>query len=237
NIIARKKLPIVVGGTGMYLDSIIRNYNMIEVPENKERHEELEKKSLEELNELLLKLRPNLHTLEDLRNKDRCIKAIQIAECMKNFNSKKQNGEFFFVSKNARPDIRPLVIGTTLERQELRERISKRLKERLDSGMIEEVSRLHEEGASWNRLEVLGLEYKFVAEFLQGKIASKDELFEKLNIAIRQFAKRQETWFRGMERKMQKIGMQIFWLSKVEDVNVRFKEAKELIEKHCSGHF
>ena len=72
---------------------------------------------------------------------------------------------------------------------------------------------------------------------MQGKIASKDELFEKLNIAIRQFAKRQETWFRGMERKMQKIGMQIFWLSKVEDVNVRFKEAKELIEKHCSGHF
>ncbi|MBR7064673.1 MAG: tRNA (adenosine(37)-N6)-dimethylallyltransferase MiaA [Treponema sp.] len=225
-VIARKKLPIVVGGTGMYLDSIIRNYNMIEVSDNEDRRSQLEKMSLDKLNEILLTLRPNLHTMEDLRHKERCIKAIEIAECMKEKDAK---GIPSTVS--LRPDIRPLVIGVTYPREEIRKRIEARLKERLDNGMIEEVETLHENGTSWHRLEVLGLEYKFVAFFLQGKIKTKDELYEKLNIAIRQFAKRQETWFRGMEKKMQQISLGIHWLSSSADSEKKLEEASTLLEK------
>ena len=127
-----------------------------------------------------------------------------------------------------RPEIRPLIIGTTLERPVLRENISNRLKQRLDEGMIEEVISLHEKGASWERLETLGLEYKFVAEFLEGKIKTKDELYEKLTIAIRQFAKRQETWFRGMEKK----GVIIHWLPSVQNKVVRVSAALELVDKY-----
>ncbi|MBQ9494519.1 MAG: tRNA (adenosine(37)-N6)-dimethylallyltransferase MiaA [Treponema sp.] len=235
-IVARRKLPVVVGGTGMYLDAIIRKYDLLTVPRNEALRAELEKKSLKELNALLLSLRPDLHTREDLRHKERCIKAIEIAECMRS-----PQADEIRSNMAPCPDIRPLVIGTTLEREELRERISKRLSERLDCGMIDEVACLHEEGASWQRLETLGLEYKFVAEYLQGKIATKTELYEKLNVAIRQFAKRQETWFRGMERKMEKLDIPIHWLPRIVDKEARVRAAAELIAEHVAhgriGHF
>ena len=229
DIAGRKKLPVVVGGTGMYLDSIIRKYDLLEVPENEKRRAELEAMPIEELSRLLLSLKPDLHTREDLRDKARCIRAIEIAEYMKSPEAARMRK-----TMTDRPDIRPLVIGTTLLREELRERIARRLKERIDSGMIEEVENLHQNGASWELLETLGLEYGFVAEYLQGKIASRDELYEKLFIAIRRFAKRQETWFRGMERKMKTQGISIYWLPCVSDIDVRVHAALSLVDAYVA---
>lgn len=162
-----------------------------------------------------MKLQPDLHTKGDLLEKDRVIKALEIIE------AKKQGVDSTSVQ---RPEIKPFIIGTTLPRPQLWENISIRLKERLDDGMIEEVQSIHDSGISWERLEKLGLEYRFCSEFLQGKISSKEELYEGLFIAIRQFAKRQETWFRMMEKK----GVEIHWLNagfKTE----RIEQAKELI--------
>lgn len=214
DITERGKLPVVVGGTGMYIDAIVRDYQLVILPENKKLHEELEATPLEVLAERLIKLQPDLHTKCDLLEKDRVIKALEIIE------AKKQGVDSTSVQ---RPDIRPLIIGTTLPRPQLWENISIRLRERLDGGMLEEVQSIHDSGISWERLEKLGLEYRFCSEFLQGKIASKEELFEDLFIAIRQFAKRQETWFRMMEKK----GVEIHWLdagSKAE----RIEHAKKI---------
>ena len=215
DITERGRLPVVVGGTGMYIDAIVRDYQLVILPENKKLHEELEATPLEVLAERLLKLQPDLHTKCDLLEKDRVIKALEIIE------AKKQGVDSTSIQ---RPDIRPLIIGTTLPRPQLWENISTRLRERLDGGMIEEVQSIHDSGISWERLEKLGLEYRFCSQFLQGKIASKADLYEGLFVAIRQFAKRQETWFRMMEKK----GVEIHWLdagSKEE----RIKQAKDVI--------
>ena len=199
DITSRGKLPVVVGGTGMYIDAIVRDYQLVILPENKKLHEELEATPLEVLAERLMKLQPELHTKNDLLEKDRVIKALEIIE------AKKQGVDSTSVQ---RPEINPLIIGTTLPRPQLWENISIRLRERLDEGMIDEVQSIHESGITWERLEKLGLEYRFCSEYLQGKISTKEELFEGLFIAIRQFAKRQETWFRMMEKK----GVEIKWL-------------------------
>ena len=199
DITERGKLPVIVGGTGMYIDAIVRDYQLVILPENKKLHEELEATPLEVLAERLIKLQPDLHTKGDLLEKDRVIKALEIIE------AKKQGLDSTSIQ---RPEIKPLIIGTTLPRPQLWENISIRLRERLDGGMLEEVQNIHDSGISWERLEKLGLEYRFCSEYLQGKIASKEELFEGLFIAIRQFAKRQETWFRMMEKK----GVEIHWL-------------------------
>lgn len=215
DIIARGKLPVVVGGTGMYIDAIVRDYQLVILPENKKLHEELEATPLEVLAERLMKLQPDLHTKGDLLEKDRVIKALEIIE------AKKQGVDSTSVQ---RPEINPFIIGTTLPRPQLWENISIRLKERLDEGMIEEVQSIHDSGISWERLEKLGLEYRFCSEFLQGKISSKEELYEGLFIAIRQFAKRQETWFRMMEKK----GVEIHWLNAGSKQD-RIAAARELI--------
>ncbi len=215
DITGRGKLPVIVGGTGMYIDAIVRDYQLVILPENKKLHEELEATPLEVLAARLMELQPDLHTKNDLLEKDRVIKALEIIE------AKKQGLDSTSVQ---RPEIKPFIIGTSLPRPELWENISKRLRERLDGGMLEEVQSIHDSGISWERLEKLGLEYRFCSQFLQGKISSKEELFEGLFIAIRQFAKRQETWFRMMEKK----GVEIHWLqpgSKEE----RVEEAKSVI--------
>ncbi len=199
DITARGKLPVIVGGTGMYIDAIVRDYQLVILPENKKLHEELEATPLEVLAERLMKLQPDLHTKNDLLEKDRVIKALEIIE------AKKNGVESTSVQ---RPEIKPFIIGTTLPRPQLWENISIRLRERLDGGMLDEVQSIHDSGISWERLEKLGLEYRFCSLFLQGKIASKEELFDGLFIAIRQFAKRQETWFRMMEKKE----VEIHWL-------------------------
>lgn len=220
NIQSRGIIPFTVGGTGMYLDSFIRNYELVEVPENPELRAQMKDKTLEELDEILLKLKPDLHNRTDLNLRDRVEKAIEIATFMQSPEYEKNKEELL-----RRPKVKPLVLGTTIDRQILRENIKRRLIERLDQGMIEEVQGLHDAGFSYERMERLGLEYRFVSEYLEGKIKTKEELFDGLYTAICQFAKRQETWFRGMERK----GVEIKWLTKEADQNTKFEEAFKII--------
>ncbi len=219
----RNVLPVCVGGTGMYLDSILRNYDMIPFEENLEQRKELENKSYEELKAILTQEKEKLHNTSEFGDKERIIKAILINR----FNNSEQYKVLRKKVLSDRPIVNPLVIGTTLNRSLVRERISKRLKDRLQEGLIEEVQSLHNQGADWSRLEALGLEYRFVSEYLQNKIDSKEKLYELLNLAIGQFAKRQETWFRGMEKK----GVKINWLPEDPDIETRFKAAVKLAKK------
>lgn len=221
NITGRNIIPLIAGGTGMYLDAVIRKYELVEVPENPEFHQNLLSKPLEELSKLLLSLKPDLHNKTDLEDKARVIKAIEIASYMQSDEYLKNKEELLKL-----PDIQPLILGTSLERPLLRENIKKRLDERFAQGMIEEVENLHKQGFSYERMERLGLEYRFISEYLEGKITSKEELSEKLYTAICQFAKRQETWFRGMERK----GVKINWLTKENSQDLKFKEAEKIIK-------
>ena len=219
DVISRGKMPVIVGGTDMYLDAIIRDYQLVILPENEKLHQELLNTPLEELAARLLKEQPELHTKCDLLEKDRVIKALEIIEAKKNGVDS---------TSVDRPEIKPLIIGTTLERPQIWEHISIRLQERLDNGMLEEVQSIHDSGITWERLEKLGLEYRYCSLFLQGKIQSKQELFEKLFIAIRQFAKRQETWFRMMEKN----GVKINWLEKITDKQSRINQAIELVNQN-----
>ena len=200
DIQVRAKLPVVVGGTGMYLDAIVRDYQLVNMPVNEKLHQELENTPLEVLSARLLELQPDLHTKCDLLEKDRVIKALEIIEAKK---------AGYDTTSAERPQINPFIIGTSLPRPQLWENISIRLKERLENRMLEEVQGIHESGITWERLEKLGLEYRYCSLYLQGKITDKEDLYNQLFIAIRQFAKRQETWFRMMEKK----GVEIHWLT------------------------
>lgn len=219
----RGVLPVVVGGTGMYLDSILRNYDMIPFEENAAERQKLESLSYEELKSILIAEKEKLHNTSEFGDSERIIKAILL-------NRFTKSEEYKILRKkvlSTRPKVNPLVLGTTLPRPLVRKRIAKRLHDRLEEGLIEEVQNLHENGASWQRLESLGLEYRFVSEYLQQKIESKEKLFELLNLAIGQFAKRQETWFKGMEKK----GVKINWLPQEMPVDVRFEAALELVRQ------
>ncbi len=221
---AQSKIAFVVGGTGMYLDSVVRGYPFIEVPENAALRVQLEKKSLEELSAQLVNLKggmENVHNKTDLLDRDRTTRAIEIALYMQSPESEQK------VKEQSR-NIIPFVMGTTLNREMLHRNIKIRLDERVKEGLIEEVEGLHDQGWSWQRLEKLGLEYRFVSEYLEEKFSSKEEMVEKLYHAICQFAKRQETWFRGMEKK----GVPIHWLPLDVDKEVRYKAAVDLIEKN-----
>ena len=215
------KIPFIVGGTGMYVDSIVRNYYFIPVPENQELRKELESKSLEELDEMLLKLKPDLHNKSDLVLRERVVRAIEIQLYMNNAKPVERERK-----------VNAFIIGTTLPREILRQNITVRLKERFEKGMIEEVDGLHKSGYSWERLEKLGLEYRYISLYLERKINSKEELFTSLNHAIHQFAKRQETWFRGMEKK----GTVIHWLPSVSDKEAKYNAAIELLEANGFKH-
>ena len=196
-------LPVVVGGTGMYLDSIIRDYEFLKVPENSSLRASLEPFSTEALAERLLELKGAVHNRTDLVERPRIIRAIEIAEFKRSYlETEKCTGPSC--------DFRPLIIGVRFERAELRSRITARLLSRIDAGLIDEVARLHDSGASWERLERLGLEYRITSEYLEGKIPTKEQYSEDLNRSIARFAKRQETWFRGMEKK----GVRINWIEK-----------------------
>ena len=218
---ARGLVPVVVGGSGMYVDAVVRGYDLVPVPENKELRAQLADKSLEELGKMLLALKGgSLHVPRDLLERDRVVKAIEIETFIQS-----PECEAFKKSLPPRPDIRPIILGTTLPREKLRGNIARRLDERLQEGMVEEVKGLHEDGASWERLEKLGLEYRFVSEFLQGKYSSQKEMRDLLCTAICQFAKRQETWFRGMEKK----GVKINWLPLEGSVEEKVKAAMGII--------
>lgn len=196
----RAKLPVVVGGTGLYLEAVLKGYRMVEVPENAALRAELAELAPESLAERLRRSKPDLHNITDLTDLQRAIRAIEIAEYSRTHEPEPS------------PEIRALVLGTRWERPVLLRRIAARLKARLDAGLIHEVQRLLDQGHSWERLELLGLEYRFVAQYLQGKIKNRNDLFQKLHSAIGQFAKRQETWFRRMERH----GARIHWVDRAD---------------------
>jgi len=195
-LVARDVLPVVVGGSGLYIEAVLKGYRMVEAPEDPELRAELDALPDAALVERLASLKDRLHNTTDLATRDRMIRAIEIAAYSREHEAAPA------------PDIRPLILGTAWSRDHLRARIRQRLKERLSSGLIEEVERVHAAGTSWERLEQLGLEYRFVAEFLQGKIQNKNDLLQKLAAAISAFAKRQDTWFRRMERN----GAVIHWV-------------------------
>lgn len=196
----RGALPVAVGGTGLYLESVLTGYRMVDAPENPALRQELSAYSPEALAARLRELRPNLHNNTDLDDPARTVRAIEIAEFARAH------------PPEPAPEVNALILGTLWDRPTLQRRIALRLKERLDAGLIDEVRRLNEDGYSWQRLELLGLEYRFVAQYLQGIIKNPNDLFQKLNAAIAQFAKRQETWFRRMERN----GSQIHWIPRAD---------------------
>jgi tRNA dimethylallyltransferase len=193
----RNRLPILCGGTGLYLDAVLQRYELVKVDENKALRRELEPLSLAVLQNRLQALRPKQHNTTDLEDRGRLIRAIEIAV-----------GEDLATAKALElPDLSPRIFGLRWPRELLRRRITQRLRQRLEEGMIEEVEGLHEAGVSWETLDFYGLEYRFVGQYLQGQL-NRNDLFQKLNSAIHQFAKRQETWFRRMERQ----GVSIHWL-------------------------
>lgn len=187
----KKKLPILVGGTGLYLSSILQSYYLPEIDE--EKSDELYSLKLNELKEFLLSLKPNLHNVTDLKSKDRLVQAIMVERSRKNSNT-----NF--------PELSSLTLGIKPTREETKRRITKRLKQRLENGMIEEVKELMRNGINSEKMNFFGLEYKFVGQFVDAKLNYND-MFQKLNSAIHNFAKRQMTWFRKMERD----GIEINW--------------------------
>ena len=191
----RGRLPILVGGTGMYLEAVLKGYRLVAVPENPSLRTELASLPLAMLAERLQQATTRLHNTTDLLHRDRLVRAIEIAEYEESR------------APEPLPEIRSLIFGVRWERETLRRRITARLKERLAGGLIEEVARLHASGISWETLEFYGLEYRFVAQYLKGEL-NKNDMFQKLNSAIHDFAKRQDTWFRRMERG----GTLIHWL-------------------------
>jgi tRNA dimethylallyltransferase len=192
----RGVFPIVCGGSGMYIDSIVSSYRLHEVAPDPGLRARLEKKSMEELTEILKSFR-KLHNVTDIDTKKRVIRAIEIEHYNRSVAGKKT--EF--------PKLKPLIAGINVDRDTRRRRISERLRERLDSGLVEEVRRLLGNGVSEEVLIYYGLEYKFITLYLGGKIMY-DEMVSGLETAIHQYAKRQMTWFRGMERK----GIKIHWI-------------------------
>ena len=197
DVIRRDKLPILVGGSALYADAILKGYRLIEVPENPVLRAELALKSHEQLKERLFNLKPKLHNTTDLVDINRLIRAIEIAEGEQDTNA---NLPPF-------PTLKPLILGIEWQRESVRERITSRLKQRLEQGLIEEVEALHQQGVSWDTLYFYGLEYRFIAQYLKGDL-SRNDMFQKLNSAIHQFAKKQETWLRRLQRN----GFDIHWL-------------------------
>jgi len=193
-----KKLPILVGGTGLYLSSVIQKYSITKVDFNSERSKVLNNYSNEKLVEILLDTNPKLHNSTDLKDKNRIINAILIAESNEQSETPDENIEF-------------LIIGIFEDREIHKKMIRERLKLRLKSGMIEEVQNLLSIGISHDKLRFFGLEYKFVSQYLTGELNYND-MYQKLASAIIQFSKRQMTWF----RKMEKEGIIINWMNSTD---------------------
>lgn len=208
---ARGALPVVVGGTGLYLEAVLKGYRLVETPENPILRAELSELSQEALVERLKALGGPLHNTVHTSERGRLIRAIEIAAWSRDH------------TPEPAPPMDALLLGTLWDRAVLRGRILERLVERLDHGLIEEVHGLHERGVPWERLEQLGLEYRFVAEFLRGAIRSRNDLVQKLHAAICQFAKRQDTWFRRMERQ----GAAIHWIPEADYDAARAVVARE----------
>jgi tRNA dimethylallyltransferase len=189
---SKNKFPILVGGTGLYISAILQSYQLPEIADEDE-SEKLRLLPISQLKDLLISLKPMLHNVTDLKSKDRLIKAIFVEKAKEKVNPSFTN-------------LQSLNIGISSKREETKKRITERLKQRLAAGMIEEVEELLRKGISLEKLNYFGLEYKFVSQYIDGKLNYND-MFQKLNSAIHNFAKRQMTWF----RKMEKEGVMINW--------------------------
>ena len=217
DIRSRGALPILCGGTGLYIEAVLKGYSLSPAPQNPKLRTELEGKNLEELTNILVDLKRRNHSV--MHNKtdvDSCQRAIRAIE-IETYNLTKPTEERLC------PPIDSLIIGVDIDREERRRKITKRLKERLKAGMIDEVDGLLKRGIPADDLIYYGLEYKFVTEYLIGKL-SYDEMFRQLEIAIYQFAKRQMTWFRGMERR----GFTIHWIDAIQSMNDKVEEILSL---------
>jgi len=208
NIIQRGKLPILCGGTGLYIESVLRNYRMSEVPQNPELRAQLDGKSLDELTTILRSYK-KLHNTTDVDTAQRAIRAIEIEEYYHSHPEEEDNSTTIPSAHQTLNEIQQnnLVIGLSIDRDLRRRRISQRLQQRLDNGMLDEIRHLLSLGVKSEDLIYYGLEYKYLTLHVIGQL-SYQEMFSQLEIAIHQFAKRQMTWFRGMERR----GITIHWI-------------------------
>ena len=213
--------PILCGGTGLYIEAVLKGYQLSPVPQNPELRKQLEGKSLEELTQMLIALKAkngsNMHNKTDVDSCQRAIRAIEIETAVA------ESREYH---RTTVPPTDSIIIGVDIDREERRRKITSRLKARLENGMIEEVKALLDEGIPAEDLIYYGLEYKFVTEYLIGK-TTYDEMFTRLEIAIHQFAKRQMTWFRGMERR----GFTIHWIDALLPTDEKVARILEICEK------
>ena len=198
----KRKIPILCGGSGLYIESVLKAYRLLDVPQNQELRERLKDKTLHEL-EIILRSYKKLHNHTDLDTVQRAIRAIEIEEYYLTHDPEENNYK----------PINSLITGVSIDRELRRQKISSRLKKRLEEGMLDEIRALLDSGISPEDLMYYGLEYKFLTQYVIGQLSYQD-MFEQLEIAIHQFAKRQMTWFRGMERR----GFQIHWIDAQLDI-------------------
>ena len=225
DMVSRGVQPILCGGTGLYIEAVLKGYALPDVPCNTELRARLEQKSMEELTQILVELKQktgsNMHNTTDVDSCQRAIRAIEI----ETYNLEHDAG------KRQMSPIRSLVIGLDIDREERRRRITRRLRQRLDEGMVDEIRGLLDRGIPAEDIIYYGLEYKFVTEYVIGKL-SYEEMFRQLEIAIHQFAKRQMTWFRGMERR----GTPIHWVDAMLPMQQKIDEIKRKISwKRIAG--
>ena len=210
----RGKTPILCGGTGLYIESVLKGYKLLPVPENKELREKLQNCSLAELTEML-KSYKTLHNTTDVDTVKRAIRAIEIEEY---YQSQPMEVSAF-------PQINSVTIGVDIDREERRRKISARLRSRLDEGMVDEVRTILDSGVSSDDMIYYGLEYKYLTNYIIGNL-TYEQMVSELEIAIHQFAKRQMTWFRGMERR----GLRINWMDASMPMQEKVDWAMELLK-------
>ena len=218
NIIGRGKIPILCGGTGLYIEAVLKGYQLSPVPQNPELRKRLEDKALDELTQMLVELKQqngsNMHNKTDVDSCQRAIRAIEI----ETYNLQHP------VPRRELPPVDSVIIGVNIDREARRQKITNRLKARLEGGMVDEVRSLLNEGIPAEDLIYYGLEYKFVTEYVTGQ-TTYDEMFQRLEIAIHQFAKRQMTWFRGMERR----GFTIHWIDALQPMEEKVRTIIQIL--------
>lgn len=217
NIVARGVRPILCGGTGLYIESVLKGYALSPVPQNQALRDELADKSLAEITEMLEDLKHRnhsvMHNRTDVDTAQRAIRAIEI----ETYNLEHPT------DNRTLPPIDSVIIGVDINREERRRKITQRLKQRLEEGMVDEIRQLLDRGIAPENLIYYGLEYKFVTEYVIGK-TSYEEMFRQLEIAIHQFAKRQMTWFRGMERR----GFTIHWIDALDPMDSKVAQIMDI---------
>ena len=217
NIVARGVRPILCGGTGLYIESVLKGYALSPVPQNQALRDELADKSLAELTEMLEDLKHRnhsvMHNRTDVDTAQRAIRAIEI----ETYNLEHPT------DNRTLPPIDSVIIGVDINREERRRKITQRLKQRLEEGMVDEIRQLLDRGIAPENLIYYGLEYKFVTEYVIGK-TSYEEMFRQLEIAIHQFAKRQMTWSRGMERR----GFTIHWIDALDPMDSKVAQIMDI---------